>query len=278
MAGRAATGVVHARFRGFESYARGAVPDWDPERYLKFRAERRQPYEDLVALVRPRAGMRVVDLGCGPGELTVDLAQRLDAQAVVGIDNSAAMLARAAELTDPRVSFVQADVATHPLDAFDLVFSNAALHWIPDHDALFARLRSALRPGGQLAVQMPNNFAQSTHVTAIDVASEEPFATALGHERMGASVATAEHYALLLHGLGFREQVVTERIYVHELADRDAVVEWVRGTMLRWYATKLGRDLYAKFAARYAERLLPQLADDKPYAFTYRRVLLWAAL
>ena len=251
------------------------MADWDPDRYLKFRDERRQPYEDLVALIQPQPGMTIADLGCGPGELTVDLAERFDAT-VVGVDNSEAMLARAAELSGPRVSFVHGDIATHALEPVDLLFSNAALHWIPDHDALFARLRAAVRPGGQLAVQMPNNFAQPTHVTAVELAAEEPFASALGHERMGAAVATAEHYAVLLHALGFAEQIVTERIYLHELPDREAVVEWVKGSMLRWYSTKLPPPLFADFSARYAERLLPRLGEQTPFPFTYRRILMWA--
>src|SRR5688500_7282194 len=152
---------------------------WDPDRYLKFRDERRRPYLDLVALVRPVPGMRIVDLGCGPGELTADLAERFDASSVVGVDNDVAMLARARAFASERVSFVEAELDAYPLDDFDLAFSNAALHWLPDHEALFTRLRDSLARGGQLAAQMPNNFAQPTHTIALELANERPFCDVL---------------------------------------------------------------------------------------------------
>jgi trans-aconitate 2-methyltransferase len=251
---------------------------WDPERYLQFRAERRRPYEDLVALVRPDSRMRIVDLGCGPGELTADLAERFDAAAVIGIDSDAAMLSRAQVFASSRVAFEQADIATHPLHDFDLVFSNAALHWLPDHEALFGRLRAALRGGGQLAVQMPDNFGQPTHTIAVDVASEPPFIAALGGKRSGAAVETPERYATLLHALGFREQIVREQVYLHELPGPEQAIDWVRGSMLSWYAGRLSPELYAEFERRYAERLLAALGSAQPFPLTYRRLLLWATL
>ena len=252
---------------------------WDPDRYLRFRAQRRQPYEDLVALVHPRPSMRVVDLGCGPGELTVDLAERLAAQSVLGLDNSDTMLAKAQPLSSDRVRFEQADIATHPIgEDLDLVFSNAALHWLPDHPTLFARLRAALGPGGQLAVQMPANFGQPTHTTASDLAGEEPYATALEGRRAGAAVDEPEAYATLLYDLGFTRQSVRQVIYLHELPGPEAAVEWVKGSMLTWYAARLGPELYERFAETYEQRLLARLPDRRPLPFTYRRILLWAAL
>lgn len=249
---------------------------WDPDRYLKFRAERRQPYEDLVALVRPVPRMRIADLGCGPGELTADLASRFDVASVIGIDSDAAMLARAHAFASSRVSFVQADLSTHPLADLDLVFSNAALHWLPNHTRLFARLRDSLAEGGQLAVQMPNNFARPTHTIAMELAGEEPFRDVFGPRRSGAAVETAERYATLLWDLGFREQIVREPVYLHELPSPEHVLEWVRGSMLTWYEARLGPELYHEFARRYEERLLAALGPARPFPFTYRRILLWA--
>ncbi|MBV1861052.1 MAG: methyltransferase domain-containing protein [Nannocystaceae bacterium] len=249
---------------------------WDPERYLKFRAQRREPYEDLLALVQARTGMRIADLGCGPGELTVDLAERFDAASVVGVDHSPAMLRRAATVTDPRVSFVQADIADHPLRGLDLIVSNAALHWLPEHPALFETLRDGLAEDGQLAVQMPNNFAQPTHTTAAALAGESPFARVLGSTRSGAAVESAERYATLLHSLGFREQIVREHLYLHELPDAAAAVEWVKGSMLTWYEPRLGPELYAEFVRLYEQRLLANLGPAAPFPFTYRRIILWA--
>jgi trans-aconitate 2-methyltransferase len=222
--------------------------------------------------------MRIADLGCGPGELTADLAARFDAASVVGIDSDPAMLARANGFVSSRVSFVQADLAGHALADLDLVFSNAALHWLPDHAALFSRLRDALDDGGQIAVQMPNNFAQPTHTIAAALADEPPFRDVLGPARMGAAVETAERYATLLWELGFREQIVREPVYLHELPGPEHVVEWVGGSMLTWYEARLGPDLHREFARRYEERLLAALGSARPFPFTYRRMLLWATL
>ena len=251
---------------------------WDPDRYLKFREERRRPYLDLVALVRRVPGMRIVDLGCGPGELTADLAERFDAASVVGVDNDVAMLARARSFASPRVSFVEAELDAYPLHDFDLAFSNAALHWLPDHEALFTRLRNGLAPGGQLAAQMPNNFAQPTHTIALELASEPPFCDVLTERRSGAAVLTAERYATLLHELGFTLQTVREHVYVHELPDASHAVEWVRGSMLTWYEARLGEELFAEFLRRYEQRLVAALGSARPLPFTYRRILLWARL
>lgn len=250
---------------------------WDPAQYQRFRKERRQPWEDLVALVEVRPDMRVVDLGCGSGELSRDLAERLGAASVLGVDNSAAMLGQAD--ADPRVTFELGDVGAHAIGRdLDLVFSSAALHWLPDHAALFERMRRALGPAGQLAVQMPANFEQPTHTTAVEIAGEAPFAAALGGHRSGAAVESPESYALLLYRLGFRRQIVRQQIYLHELPSRADVVEWVKGSMLTWYRSRLGDELYAAFLARYQERLLAQLPDERPFPLTYRRLLLWASL
>jgi len=254
------------------------VRGWDPDRYLKFKQERRLPYDDLFALIEPRPGMRVVDLGCGTGEWTADLAERLDAASVLGVDLSPSMLEQSAGFASARVRFVQGDLADWRGEGYDLVFSNAALHWIPDHGALLGRLRAALRPGGQLAVHMPNNNHRPTHTLARELAAEEPYASALGGRESGMAVCTAETYAELLWSMGFARQSVREVVYLHELPGRDAAVEWVQGSMLTWYRQQLPPALYAAFFETYQERLLAALPDVSPMPFTYRRILLWARL
>jgi len=251
---------------------------WDPAQYERFRDERARPFLDLLALVRPRPGIRVVDLGCGTGELTARLHHELAAGETLGIDRSEAMLARARPLAEGGLRFEAGDIAAFAARAaYDLVFSNAALHWVDDHTALFARLTAALRPGGQLAVQMPANFDHPSHVVAAQVAGEAPFCDALGgHARTGRAVLPPEEYALLLERLGYAEQHVRLQVYGHRLAARDEVVEWVKGTLLTDYQRRLPAEVYARFVARYRERLLPALEDTRPYFFTFKRVLLWA--
>ncbi|HJQ84239.1 MAG TPA: methyltransferase domain-containing protein [Candidatus Binatia bacterium] len=251
---------------------------WDPAQYGRFRAERSRPFFDLLALVRPRPGARVVDLGCGTSELTRVLHERLGAAETLGIDSSAAMLEKSAALAAAGLRFERADIAD--LDAkrrWDVVFSNAALHWLPDHEALFAGLGRALADGGQLAVQMPANFDHVSHRAAAAVAAEAPFAALVGGGSHPADhVLSPEAYALLLQRLGFADQHVRLQVYVHRLPARDDVVEWVKGTLLTDYERRLSPDDFREFLARYRARLLAELPDVRPYVYTFKRLLLWA--
>jgi trans-aconitate 2-methyltransferase len=251
---------------------------WDPARYNRFQRERAAPFFDLLALVRRRPGMRVADLGCGTGELTRVLHRELQASATLGIDSSPAMLERSARFADAGLRFARADAATWtPAEPLDLVFSNAALQWLPDHEALLARLTAALAPGGQLAVQMPANYDHASHLIAGEVAAESPFREALGgFVRDPAPVMPPERYAELLARLGYAAQHVRLQIYGHRLAETADVARWVQGTLLTAYESRLPADLYERFFARYRDLLVARLGDTRPYFFAFKRMLLWA--
>lgn len=248
---------------------------WDPQQYARFAAEREQPGHDLVALLAPAPGGRLVDLGCGTGKLTRRAHEAARAAASVGVDRSPAMLALAAPHAGNGLRFARGDVATWAPDGpVDVVFSNAALHWVPDHPALLARLVSWLAPGGQLAVQMPDNDAHPSHRVAAEVAREE-FAAALAPEEGRARILPLEEYALLLHRLGLGELHVAARVYLHPLPSREEVVEWVKGALLNEYKARLpDEETYARFLARYRERLFAALPDERPFPYTYRRIFL----
>ena len=250
---------------------------WRPEQYDRFRAERRQPFVDLAALVQPKPAMRVVDLGCGTGQLTAELHQQLQASETLGLDSSAAMLERSRSLESGGLRFEQRDINDFAAEGrYDLVFSNAALHWIPDHPALFARLTRALSPEGQLAVQVPANHDHPSHRVAAQIAAEAPFRDALQGFVLVPSVLPPEAYAALLDSLGYREQQVRLQVYGHRLPARDDVVEWVKGTTLTDYEKRMPAELYPVFLERYRERLLPQLLDTRPYFFPFKQILFWA--
>ncbi len=252
--------------------------DWNPEQYSRFRDERAQPFFDLMALVQPRPGMRVVDLGCGTGELTRELHVHLDARETVGIDSSPAMLAKAAGFASDGLRFVAGDIDAFSGEGdFDLIFSNAALQWVPDHPALLRRLTAALSERGQLAVQVPANHDHPSHLVAAQVAAEAPFRDVLAGYVRQAPVLPPEEYATLLDRLGFREQLVRLHVYAHTLESREAVVEWVRGTLLTDYEKRMPPELWPSFLERYQERLLPQLADTRPFFYPFKRVLFWGA-
>jgi trans-aconitate 2-methyltransferase len=247
---------------------------WRPAQYERFRAERAQPFWDLVALVEPKNGMRIVDLGCGTGELTAQLHQKLQARETVGIDSSAAMLARAPQA--PGLRFEQGDIGGFaPQRTFDLVFSNAALHWVPDHGGLFRRLTAALAPGGQLAVQMPMTDDHITHRTAAELARSPEFRRLLGGYQGRAPLPEPERYASWLHHLGYVRQHVRVVVYTHLLDSREDVLEWVRGAMLTEYQKRLAPPDWERFLERYRQVLIPQLEDERPYFHPYPRILIW---
>ena len=252
---------------------------WDPAQYEQFERERSAPFFDLLDLVEPRPGGRVVDLGCGTGELTRSLHERTGASTTLGIDSSQAMLERSAAHAGDGLTFELGDIgAWTPSEAFDLVFTNAALHWVDDHPALFARLTAALSPGGQLAVQVPANHDHASHLVAERVAGEEPFREALGGYVRRSPVLAPEHYAALLHRLGYESQHVRLQVYLHVLPEPAAVVDWVKGTLLTDYKRRLTESAYDEFVARYRKLLLAELPDERPYPFTFKRILLWGRL
>ncbi|HUM02073.1 MAG TPA: methyltransferase domain-containing protein [Thermoanaerobaculia bacterium] len=253
-----------------------AIDPWNPEEYEKYRHERSQPFWDLVSLVKPQRGMRIIDLGCGTGELTQGLHRTLEALSTLGVDSSAAMLEKSREFREPGLSFKCEDIAAFtPEEPVDLLFSNAALHWIPDHKTLIPRLARFVGPGGQIAIQVPANDDQPSHTVAKRVASEEPFRTALGGFVMTSSTLGPERYAALLWQSGLRDLHVRLQVYTHELAAPGDVVDWVKGTLLTAYRKRLNPDLYSEFLARYATLLLHEVQGGSPFLFTFKRILVW---
>jgi trans-aconitate 2-methyltransferase len=252
--------------------------DWSPERYERFKQERAQPFHDLLALVPPDAarGGRAVDLGCGTGELTRELHDRLGLAETLGIDSSQAMLDRSRAFETAGLSFRKGAIEAVELRGLDLVFSNAALHWVDDHAALFPRLRRMLKAGGTLAIQMPCNDDQPSHRIASEVAREEPFATELGGWSRRSPVLAPEQYSELLFGAGFEPPTVILKVYGHALASRDEVVEWVQGTLLTEYRKRMSASGFDSFLEAYRARLLPALRDTRPYYYPFKRVFLLA--
>lgn len=255
---------------------------WDPKTYLRYRDERSRPFHDLLARVpvdRPRA---VVDLGCGPGNLTVGLAERWPDALITGIDSSAEMIAEAAAL-GTRVRFEVADVRDWTPDGcVDLVISNAVLQWVPRHDELLARWAGQLPAGSVLAVQVPNNFDAPSHRTLRAVAADGPWRDRLVPLLRRAPVLDAVGYASLLTEAGCTVDA-WETTYLHLLpADPSAdhpVLNWLEGTGLRPVRAELGADSrqWRTFRAALAERLAAEypIRDGRVY-FPFRRVFFVA--
>ncbi|MEM9038822.1 MAG: methyltransferase domain-containing protein [Actinomycetota bacterium] len=273
---------------------------WNPQTYEAFSDLRARPFWDLASLIdttvaAPDAGAirTMVDLGCGTGTLTAQLAQRLGVQRCVGVDSSAAMLERAAEHTDEIVEFRSGDISewpggpddpgdsTEPVEPVDLVFSNAALQWLPDHAAVLARWIGGVRPGGQIAVQVPANADHPSHTCMVDVAYREPYLSAMQGEPppdpVAANVSTPADYAELLHDLGGVDPHVRLQVYPQVMASTSAVVEWVSGTSLRRFFRVLPDELHQPFVDEYRDHLGATVGDRAPYFYAFKRILMWTA-
>ncbi len=242
------------------------MQDWSATHYLQFEAERTRSASDLLARVPDGAIARIADLGCGPGNSTELLANRFPRAAILGLDSSDDMLAKARGRL-PHVAFEKADVARWRASApLDLIFANAVLQWIPDHIALMVRLISELAPGGRLAVQAPDNLGEPSHVLMRTVAARAPFAAKLAgataaRERIG---AFTDYYAALAPVCAQID--LWRTTYVHALQGPDAVVEWVASTGLRPFLSPLAQDERQAFLGEYRAEIraaYPPLADGR---------------
>jgi trans-aconitate 2-methyltransferase len=250
---------------------------WNPEQYGKFQDERELPFFDLLALIQPAPSMRVVDLGCGTGQLTRRLHEVLHAPETTGLDRSERMLAVARrEPVPPGLRFETGTIESFDGDrAYDLIFSNAAFQWVADHDALIPRLLTALKPGGQLVFQVPAMHDAVTHTLPGDLARTAPFAAMFGNWKRPQPVLEPEDYARLLFRAGCAQPKVRLVIYPHVLASREQVVDWMKGSLLTEYEKRLTPEQFADFTAAYRDRLLPQLGLERPFLFPFKRILCW---
>lgn len=247
---------------------------WDPGQYERFEAERSQPFFDLIGLLETERPARLVDLGCGTGALTRTLHDRIGARETIGVDSSPTMLAGAAPRGGHGLRFVEGDLRDPPVDGpVDVLVSNAALQWVPDHPAVLARWTDLLAPHGELAVQVPANVDHPSHRVIAELAAEPPFVDAGdGPPPPDAvrSVLRPEAYAELLNQLGFADQHVRLQVYDHMLPSSDAVVEWTKGTSLTRMQRHLPPVVYEAFVAEYRRRLVAELGDQRPYFYAFQ--------
>lgn len=250
---------------------------WDPAQYLKFADHRLRPALDLLARVDAVEPARIVDLGCGTGNVTSILAQRWPGAAVTGLDPSDAMLARARS-ENPSLTFQTADAATWTADPpVDLLYSNAALHWLGDHDRLFSHLFGQVAPGGWLAVQMPRNFGAPSHTAVADAARAGPWSERIVPMLGPPPVDEPAVYAARLAPMaGFLDIWETE--YLQILDGENPVAEWTKGTWLRPFLDALDEPDRSGFEAAYRARVAQAYpaGPDGRTPFPFRRLFLVA--
>jgi trans-aconitate 2-methyltransferase len=227
---------------------------WDPAIYLEFADERARPFGDLTVHVLTDLAERVVDLGCGPGQLTATLADRWPEADVLGIDASPQMIDKAQVYAHSHLRFEVQDLREwQPTEPVDVIVSNATLQWVPDHRRLLPGLVDALKPGGWLAFQVPGNFDEPSHRLLHDLADEPRFAEfTSGHERPDAHDAAT--YLEDLTALGCAVNA-WETTYLHVLTGPDPVFRWISGTGARPVLSALPGDRREEFVAEYKRRL-----------------------
>ncbi|MEU3712409.1 trans-aconitate 2-methyltransferase [Streptomyces catenulae] len=261
------------------------TPTWDPQQYLRHAAHRARPFHDLLARVPelPAHGRpaRIADLGCGAGNVTALLLDRWPDAHVTGLDNSAPMLAEAAPLAGPtpgggRLDFATADAADWtPAERFDLIVSNAALQWVPNHPESFGRWLDALTPAGTFAFQVPGNFTAPSHTLLRELCDTPRWRDRLGgHGSRHVRVLEPVDYLDRLTDLGCTADV-WETTYLQLLQGEDPVLDWVKGTALRPVLTALADDPAAReaFLTEYRDLLRTAYPPGRHgTAFPFRRI------
>jgi trans-aconitate 2-methyltransferase len=250
---------------------------WDPDVYLAFADDRARPFYDLLSRVGAQQPRRVVDLGCGPGNLTLQLARRWPNAVVEAVDSSPEMVAAARERG---VDATVGDLRTWtPQPDTDVVLSNAAAHWVLERDELMVRWADQLAAGGWIAIQMPGSFETPSHAAVRALASRDPYAKTLRDNlfQVGTVVDTPAHYAELLLDAGCAVDA-WETTYIHQLTGEHPVLDWITGTALLPVSERLNEQEYQQFR----EDLIPLLADAYPPRpdgttfFPFRRVFVVA--
>jgi trans-aconitate 2-methyltransferase len=249
---------------------------WDPDQYRHFGDERSRPFFDLLARVAAKDPAVVVDLGCGPGTLTAELARRWPAAEVRGVDSSPQMIEAAQALpaaSGGRLSFALGDVRDwEPDGRVDVIVSNAVLQWVPGHLQVLARWASFLNEGGWLAIQVPGNFDQPSHTVLREMAGSPRWRSLLAGAPLNRSEASPAEFLDVLAGEGF-DVDAWETTYLHVLHGENAVVDWYKGTALRPVLAALDSGQAAEFLAEYRKRIAG-VYPAAPYGtpFPFRRV------
>jgi trans-aconitate 2-methyltransferase len=250
---------------------------WDPAQYLKFVDHRLRPAIDLLNRIDLESPAEVYDLGAGAGNVTRHIRARWPNARIVGVDSSEAMLDKA-RATMPDVDWQPADLADwRPATPADLIYSNAALHWLGDHERLFPALLGMLKPGGVLAVQMPRNFNAPTHTLVADAARMGPWRAKLEPMLRPSPVAEAGFYYDLLAPRAAQLDI-WETEYLQVLEGQDPVKEWIKGSWLGQFLDALDEPERSEFEAAYARlaaQAYPPRTDGKTL-LPFRRLFIVA--
>ena len=238
------------------------MTDWDSAKYLKFSSERTQPAIDLVNRIYLERPKKILDIGCGPGNSSEVLAQRYPDADIFGIDSSPAMI-EAAEVQHPNIRFVQCDASSdlHTLGRdFDIVFSNACIQWIPNHNTLLKNMMCLLKSGGVLAVQTPMNYQEPIHQIIKQISTNHKWSSKFQNPRICYNLTPSQYYDLLSDIAS--DFCIWGTTYFHKMKSHSDIMEWYRATGLRPYLNALSetdktdfeKDIYKELISAYPKQ------------------------
>lgn len=250
---------------------------WNPEKYNEFKSLRYQPFFDLVSHIKDKPYMEVIDLGCGTGELTQLLAKQLTHPSLSGIDSSPEMLAEAHKYNDEHIHFdlksIEETLATGK--KWDLVFSNAALQWVENHETLLPRIIASLHPEGQIAIQVPTQNENMLNQILLALGDEEPYAAALKHWKRLSPVLSLDDYTRILFKNGGKKITVYQKVYPLIADNHDNLYSFIAGSALVPYFERLEGDIKERFIGEYKNRIKERFVDI-PALYAFKRILLHA--
>ena len=250
---------------------------WNPELYDQYKDVRYKPFYDLAALIKFEGITNAIDLGCGTGEQTAILSEKLKNTSFLGIDSSAEMLKDAKKLENNHLHFKQQSIeeTLNNNDKWDLIFSNAALQWVDNHESLFPKIMNALPSNGQLAIQMPVQNENILNILLMDLIEEEPFATQLNHFKRTSPVLSMDAYAQLLFDNDMTDIEIFQKVYPIIAPNTETLYEFISGTALLPYLDRLENNQKELFIATFKQRIANTFTK-LPAIYAFKRILMFA--
>lgn len=254
------------------------MPKWNPQLYLKYGNERTQPSIDLAARIAHQNPTRVVDLGCGPGNSTRILKAQWPKAQIMGLDSSSEMIKQAAEI-DSEMEWILADIVEwKPDKCFDIIFSNAALQWVPHHQALFPSLIEKLNVSGVLAVQVPYHYKSRLHDVIWQVSKHADWTDLMEGARNALTSHDAYFYYDILSPI-CRKVDIWYTEYFHQMESPTAILQWISGTGLRPFLETLSsmedQERFKKEVLAGYVKAYPRQVDGK-VLFPFKRQFIMA--
>lgn len=248
---------------------------WDPNKYNQFKEERYQPFGDLTSHIIDKPNLKVIDLGCGTGELTQRLTNQLTTPFVLGIDSSVEMLSKTTKHENIQFKKISIIEQLDQEEKWDLVFSNAALQWIDNHEDLFPKIISRINPNGQLAVQIPQQTENVLNKILIELVKEEPFASYLNNWTRPSPVLTLDEYAKILFDNGGKNLVLYQKVYPLISGYKDSFFDFISGSALTVYQERLDKNEFTELSAEFKKRIETYF-PVVPSIYAFKRLIICA--